>query len=178
VGGIYNFIIPYMAKLPKIYHQQYVKKQLPAVAIMKGMIEGIQPDYLVEMEPGLSSSLNFPAARVVGVQDLIKRDDRGRSVYGIDMRTLCGDLWDKRFQFKLQKPPKVYIPRSKDPNYELLFACLFGDYGNKDAIADFGGHYHDALGGETKGFESEEFPDIYDHRITFPPRPHANLPGV
>jgi len=49
-GGIYNFIVPFMAKLPNIYHQQYVKKQLPAVAIMKGMIEGIQPHH-VGIEP-------------------------------------------------------------------------------------------------------------------------------
>jgi hypothetical protein len=136
---------------------------------MNGMLEGIQPDFLVEMEPGMAAGLNFPAARVVSVHDLIKRE-KGRTQYGVDIRTLCQDLWNKRFQFKLRKPPKVYIPRSKDPKYDLMFTCLFGDYGNQGAPSDFIGHYHDALGGNVEGFEPEDFPNIFDAWTMFPLR--------
>jgi hypothetical protein len=168
-GGSYNFIIPNFTKLPTLYHQPYVRKQLPVATVMNGMLEGIQPDFLVEMEPGTAAALKFPVARVVSVHDFIKRE-KGRTEYGIDMRTLCQDLWEKQFQFKLRKPPKVYVPRSKDPKYDLMFTCLFGDYGNQGAPSDFIGHYHDALGGDVEIFEPEDFPNIFDTRNLFPLR--------
>jgi hypothetical protein len=47
-GGLYNFIIPSIKILPKVYHEQYLKRQMPAINLMNGTIEGIQPDFLVE----------------------------------------------------------------------------------------------------------------------------------
>jgi hypothetical protein len=168
-GGLYNFIIPYFTKLPKFYHMPYIKKQLPATAVINGMLDGIQPDYLVETNPGMAAGLRFPSARVVPINELMKRE-KGRTVYGVDMRTLCQALWDKRFQFEQRKPPTVIIPRTKTAKYELLFRCLFGDYSNEGDVSDFIKHYHDALGGEVKEFEPGKFPLAYDPRIIFPLR--------
>lgn len=134
---------------------------------MNGMLDGIQPDYLVEMEPGMAAGLRFPSTRVIPVNEFIGREE-GRTNFGIDMRTLCLALWDKKFQFKQRKPPKVYIPRTRDAKYELMFTALFGDYGNRGTLSDFIAHYHDALGGEVKECEPGKFPLIYDPRIIFP----------
>src|ERR1700722_1031742 len=91
-GGTFNFIIPYVAKLPNVLHQPYVRKQISAIAFMNGMIEAAQPDFLVEMEKGMANGLTFPSARILSLNELIARDER-RAAYGIDMRSLCGDLW-------------------------------------------------------------------------------------
>jgi hypothetical protein len=168
-GGFYNFIVPYFTKLPKVYHRPYMKNQLPAVTVMNGLLDGIQPDYLVEMEPGMGAGLRFPLSRIIPLDEFIDRE-KDRTKYGVDMRSLCQALWDKQFQFKQRRPPKVYIPRTRNAKYELMFTCLFGDYELKGSLSDFIGHYHDALGGEVKEFEPHKFPSVYDARIIFPLR--------
>src|SRR3984885_8267890 len=87
-GGLYNFIIPSIKTLPKVYHEQYVKRQMPAINLMKGMIEGIQPDFLVEMEAGMATGLGFPSSRVITVQQLMGRDEDNRAAYGVGMRSI------------------------------------------------------------------------------------------
>jgi hypothetical protein len=168
-GGLYNFIISSIKTLPKVYHEQYVKRQMPAVNVMNGMIEGIQPDFLVEMEAGMATGLKFPSSRVITVQQLTGRDEDNRAKYGVDMRSICQALWDKQFQFKQRQPLSVVIPRSKDPKYELLFSCLFGSFGNKGGPADFAWHYHDALGANEE-FESEDFQSVFHEKYLFPLR--------
>jgi hypothetical protein len=97
-GGLYNFIIPYIKTLPTVYREPYMKRQRSAVSIMKGMIEGIQPDFLVEMEVGMAAGLGFPAYRTITVQQLTGRDEDNRAAVGVDMRSICQDLWDSEFQ--------------------------------------------------------------------------------
>lgn len=169
-GGLYNFIIPSIKTLPKVYREQYVKRQQSAISVMKGMIEGIQPDFLVEMEAGMAAGLGFPESRIITVQQLAGRDERNRAAYGVDMRSICQELWEKEFQFKQKKPLKAVIPHSTDARYELMFSCLFGSYGNKGGPADFARHFHEALGGENKVFEGQDFKSIFYDRFFFPLR--------
>jgi hypothetical protein len=167
-GGLYNFIIPSIKNLPKVYHEPYSKRQMPAVNLMNGMIEGIQPDFLVEMEAGMATGLKFPSSRVMTVQQLIRRDEDNRAAYGVDMRSICQALWDKEFQFKQKKPLSVVLPHSNDPKYDLLFSCLFGSYGNKGGPADFSRHYQDALGGKHEAFAPEDFMTLFHWEILLP----------
>jgi hypothetical protein len=169
-GGVYNFIIPSMKTLPKVFIEPYRRRQRSAISVMKGMIEGIQPDFLVEMEVGMATGLGFSESRVITVQQLTGRDEHNRAAYGVDMRSICQDLWDKQFQFKQKKPLAAVIPHSKDPKYELMFSCLFGSYGNKGGHADFSRHYQEALGGTHKVFEAEEFTSVFYEKYFFPLR--------
>jgi hypothetical protein len=169
-GGLHNFIIPSIETLPKVYREPYFRRQKSTISVMKGMIEGIQPDFLVEMESGMATGLAFPASRVITAQKLMGRDEDNRAAYGVDMRSLCQDLWDKEFQFKQRKPLTVIMPHSKDPKYELMFSCLFGSYGNKGGPADFFRHYQEALGGTHKEFEPEDFTSVFYERYFFPIR--------
>ena len=169
-GGLYNFIIPYIKTLPTVYREPYMKRQRSAVSLMKGMIEGIQPDFLVEMEVGMAAGLGFPAYRTITVQQLTGRDEDNRAAVGVDMRSICQDLWDSEFQFVQKKPRTVVLPHSKDPKYDLMFSCLFGSYGNKGGPGDFSRHYQEALGGAHQEFEPEEFPSLFDVEYLFPLR--------
>src|SRR5215469_6621992 len=103
-GGLYNFIIPSIKTLPKVYSEPYFRRQKSAISVMKGMIEGIQPDFLVEMKAGMATGLGFPASRVITVQQLTGRDEDNRAAYGVDIRSICQHLWDKEFQFKQKRP--------------------------------------------------------------------------
>jgi len=169
-GGLYNFIIPHIKTLPKVYSEPYVRRQRSVLSVMKGMIEGIQPDFLVEMEAGMATGLGFPTARVITVQQLTGRDEDNRAAYGVDMRSICQELWENEFQFEQKKPRPVIMPHSKDPKYELMFSCLFGSYGNKGGPADFSRHYQEALGGEHMEFEPEDFTSVFYEGYFFPLR--------
>lgn len=169
-GGIYNFIIPYFRVLPKRYHEQYVRKQVTALEMMKGLLDAFQPDLLIEMTPGIALTLGFDPKRTLSPDDLIVRDERGRSVYGIDMRTLCEELYEKQFMFLRRHPPKVIVPRCKDERYRMLFTMLFGAFEGTGNTSDFTRHFHDALGGETEVLEPEQFPDVFKNKSVFPLR--------
>ena len=77
-GGVFNFIIPLFKQAPNRYREQYFKTP-PAKAILKGLVEAFQPDYLVEIKPGdaVSYGIAFPAERILAIEDLTARDDRG-----------------------------------------------------------------------------------------------------
>src|SRR5271168_2649453 len=169
-GGLYNFIIPSIKKLPQRYHERYVRKQSSPTAVMKGMLDAFQPDLLIEMEPGSSAGLGFSEKRTVTAEQFIQRDEYGRASYGIDMRSICGELYDKHFRFEQRHAPKVVTPRSTDPRYGLLFTALCGAYGDQGPTADFARHYYEALGGQNEPIQPEAFPDIFKQRSMFPLR--------
>jgi hypothetical protein len=59
-GGVFNFIIPLFKRVPERYREKYFKT-IPAEQMLKGLVEAFQPDYLVELNPGVaaSSELDF-----------------------------------------------------------------------------------------------------------------------
>jgi hypothetical protein len=64
-----------------------------AFRVPKGLVEAFQPDYLVEIESGDAASygIAFPAKRILAIEDLTARDDRGRCKIGTDLRSVCDD---------------------------------------------------------------------------------------
>jgi hypothetical protein len=50
-GGWFNFIIPLFKQVPGRYREKYFKT-VPAVEMLKGVVEAFQPDYLVEVKAG------------------------------------------------------------------------------------------------------------------------------
>ncbi len=65
-GGLFNFIVPLFRKVPERYLEKYFKT-IPAQMMLKGLIEAFQPDYLVELRPGVAVSygIAFPEKRVL-----------------------------------------------------------------------------------------------------------------
>jgi hypothetical protein len=61
-GGPYNFILPLFKRVPQRYTEPY-RKQITAVALVNGLVEAFQPDFIVEMEPGSVAALPFSRTR-------------------------------------------------------------------------------------------------------------------
>src|SRR5208282_4275156 len=122
-----NFIIPLFKQVPKRYREQY-SKTVSAKTMLKGFVEAFQPDYLVELKPGVAASygLSFPDGRILSMEDLSARDDRGRCKIGIDLRSVCDDLYRTQFRFVQRHPPEVVIPSCTDKRFDLLLAATFG----------------------------------------------------
>jgi hypothetical protein len=84
-GGAYNFILPLFKRVPRRYRRPY-GKEITASALSEGLLEAIQPDFLVEVKPGSTTGLSFPRGRVISLDELLARDERGRRSYGVDVR--------------------------------------------------------------------------------------------
>lgn len=148
-GGVFNFIIPLFKQVPGRYREKYFKT-IPAKTMLKGLVEAFQPDYLVETKPGHAASygITFPVKRVLTIESLTARDDRGRCKIGIDLRSVCDDLYRTSFRVVQRHPPDVLIPASTDKRYSLLFAATFGFLPESGVLSDVAEIYLKALDGK------------------------------
>src|SRR6266852_8781591 len=170
-GGVFNFIIPLFRQVPSRYREKYLKAP-PAKAILKGLVEAFQPDYLVEIKPGdaVSYGIAFPTERLLAIEDLTARDDQGRCKIGIDLRSVCDDLYRTSFRFVQRHPPSVLIPSSTEKRFSLLFAATFGSFPESGALSDVADIYLKALDGERKAVNAADFPQLFDQKNLYPLR--------
>jgi len=168
---VFNFIIPLFRQVPSRYREKYFKAP-PAKAILKGLVEAFQPDYLVEIKPGDGASygIAFPAERILAIEDLTARDDQGRCKIGIDLRSVCDDLYRTSFRFVQRHPPSVLIPSSTEKRFGLLFAAAFGSLPESGALSDVADIYLKALDGERKAVNAADFPQLFDQKNLYPLR--------
>jgi len=167
-GGAYNFILPLFKRVPKRYLKPYGKK-LTARFLVQGLIEAFQPDFLVEMQPGSAGSLDFPRSRVIDINTLLSRDDRGRCLIGIDLRSIVSHLYRETFRFVQRHPPKVVIPSPDDARYDLIFSALFGTLPvTPGALSDCGVHFLKALDGERRTFPAVEYVSLLNDKYVYP----------
>jgi hypothetical protein len=170
-GGVFNFIIPLFRQVPSRYREKYFKTP-PAKTILKGLVEAFQPDYLVEIKSGDAASygIEFPAKRILVIEDLTARDDRGRCKIGIDLRSVCDDLYRTSFRFVQRHPPRVLIPSSTEKRFDLLFAATFGSLPESGALSDVADIYLKALDGKRKAVNAIDFPQLFDQKNVYPLR--------
>ena len=114
-GGVFNYIIPVFKAVPDRYKQQY-QKPISAKAMINGFVEAFQPDFVVETQPGQCKKygVEFPEKRTTSFAELLSRDDQGRCQIGVDLRSVCSDLYDEQFRFVQRHGPEVVLPTCKD----------------------------------------------------------------
>src|SRR5580692_3184187 len=170
-GGVFNFIIPLFKQVPSRYREQYFKTP-PAKAVLKGLVEAFQPDYLIEIRSGDAAShgIAFPAKRILAIEDLTSRDDRGRCKIGIDLRSVCDDLYRTSFRFVQRHPPSVLIPSSTEKRFGLLFAATFGSLPESGVLSEVADIYLKALDGTREAVNAVDFPQLFDQKILYPLR--------
>jgi hypothetical protein len=170
-GGAYNFIIPLFKQVPPRYRQQYLKSG-PAKEMLNGLVDAFQPDCLVETAPGQAAAfgIEFPPKRIIQLADLTARDDRNRIRVGIDLRSICDDLYDSTFRFVQRHPPSVVLPECSDPKYKLFFAAVFGSLPETGPTADVSDVYLKALDGKRETVKPDAFPDLFNQKYIYPHR--------
>jgi hypothetical protein len=174
-GGVFNFIIPLLKRVPKRYREQHFRT-IPANQMLNGLVEAFQPDFIVEMKVGSAASygIEFDSTRTIQFDDQTGRDERGRCKLGTDLRSVCEDLYDKSFRFVQRHPPEVIISSSSDPHYTLLFAAAFGYLPKVGALSDVADVYLAALDGKRKEIDPVDFPSLYEQKCLYPLRLTAN----
>jgi hypothetical protein len=170
-GGMFNFNIPLFRQVPSRYREKYLNTP-SAKTMLKGLVEAFQPDYLIEMKPGDAASygIAFPGKRILSIDDLTARDDRGRCKIGIDLRSVCDDMYRTSFRFVQRHPPNVLIPSSTENKYDLLFAAAFGFLPESGVLADVADVYINALDGKRTAVNAIDFPQLFDQKNLYPLR--------
>jgi hypothetical protein len=171
-GGVYNYIVPLFKTVPARYKQEY-QKPISAKRMINGLVEAFQPDFLVETRDGQCQKfgVEFPEKRTTSFPELISRDEQGRSRIGVDLRSICHDMYEERFQFLQRHPPEVVIPVCKDKHYSLLFSAMFGSLPAGSSIEKV---YANALDGKPKEYEAAAYSQAgcKDARASILPRPY------
>jgi hypothetical protein len=126
-GGVFNYIIPLFEKVPARYKQEY-QKPISAKTMINGFIEAFQPDFVVETQAGQCKKygVDFPEKRTTSFAELLSHDDQGRCQIGVNLRSVCDDMYEEQFQFEQRHVPEVVLTTCKDNRYSLLFAAMFG----------------------------------------------------
>jgi hypothetical protein len=174
-GGVFNFIIPVFKQVPARYREKYFKT-ISAKVMLNGLVEAFQPDFLVEIKNGDAAAhgIAFDPKRTIPIDGLTTRDERGRCKLGVDLRSVCEDLYDKSFRFVQRHPPEVIIPSSKDRRYKLLFAATFGFLPEKGVLSDVANVYLKALDGKRKAVDPIEFTNLFSQKYLYPLRATAH----
>lgn len=168
-GGVYNFIIPVFTRTPPRYREQYLKTP-PARGLINGLVEAFQPDFLIETKPGLGTGIRFDTNRIIPMRQFASRDDQERCAYGIDIRTVCGALYDDMFRFVQRHPPKVVLPHISEQRYELLLAATYGEFPTTGVFADCVKHYRGALDATVERVDPTDFHRFFQPEYLFPLR--------
>ncbi len=169
--GGFNFIIPLFKSVPKRYRKRH-KKGISAKEMLNGFVEAFQPDLIIETKPGQSKEfgIEFPEKRTGSLEELLERDGQGRCKIGVDLRSVCNDMYNETFRFVQRHPQKVIIPTCTDKKYALLFSAMFGSLPRKGELADVASVYLDAFEGERKAYAAADFPSILAEENIFPLR--------
>jgi hypothetical protein len=139
-----------------------------AQQLILGLLESFQPDLLVETKPGLAGRVRLEKDRIISLTQLNEVDDRGRRVYGIDMRAVCAALYNEQFRFVQRHPPGVVEPRPSATRYELLFAAVFGEFPTEGSLADCRQHFRGALDAKEERIEPEAFHELLGRGDAYP----------
>lgn len=65
--------------------------------MLQGFVEAFQPDLIIETKVGQTAGygIDFPEKRIGLIDDLLERDQQGRRKIGVDLRSVCDDMYDK-----------------------------------------------------------------------------------
>lgn len=172
-GGSYNFIIPVFNGVPRRYRIPHLRTPT-AAGMRNGLIEAFQPDFLVEMKAGAATGLGFSQTRVISYTDLLAIDDQGRRKIGVDLRSVCNELYDTTYKFVLRYPPVVVIPASRTKRFDLFFAAVFGSIPDTPELKPISDKYLGTLNGRRELFAPVDFPKLFNERYVYPIRVTIN----
>lgn len=170
-GGLFNFIVPLFKSLPQRYRPGYGRPLNPK-AMLRGLVEGFQPDFLVETKAGQAGShgLDFPQDRIIPLSELTNRVEGDKCKIGIDLRSICDDLYDTTFRFVQRHPPEVVIPISTEECYKLFLAATFGSLPESGRLGEVANIYLKSLEGKRETIKPADFPRLYGSKYLFPLR--------
>ena len=169
-GGMFFPIIPVYKRMPVSWRDGGLKAP-PAESVVKGYIDGFDPDILVQFGNELPKYILDLKLKVLKPEDFWSggRDrDAIEPAYGIGVLDLLLDIYREHFKFKAKYPVKAIVPVIPK-SLGLFWASVFGEYPTHIAEAidkEFG----DALDLSKPEVRSDNFRELTESDVLFPRR--------
>jgi len=127
-GGMFNPLIPCYKKLPKKWSDHKAKSET-ALSVIKGYIEGFDPDYFVNYSAYSAEQLDIEKEAIIDVDDLLKsfRQDAAPTVGAGIFEVLNQFVYDE-FRF-IRKDAIDFIKPNMEGPHKLFLSSIYGDLG-------------------------------------------------
>lgn len=143
-GGVYNPIIPYFERKPKVLANDLLFKLEKNEDILRGYLNAYDPDYVLQLGKCANKELNIDGREKIPVTDILSglKDD-GTVGYGIGVYEVLNYFYEKELKFVRKKPIVIVKPKLPVRNH-LFFASVFGEL-PAEAEAEFTKNYSEPL---------------------------------
>lgn len=179
-GGRFNPIIPVFRRLPGGWSDDLferhpeISKQLTARAkrrirrfrthareFVRGYLDAFEPDYLVEMTPGLAKDVTFEESLILKPDQIIPPEGAYPSDLrvGLSVLSLYQNLYGQQFRFVEKQPPRVVTARASKGSLSLFVAACFGSFPSIGELARFGEAYKAAFSPDEVEIDGSNFFD-------------------
>jgi len=169
-GGTFFPIIPVHKRMPVSWRDGPLKVP-PAESVVKGYLDGFDPDILVQFGKDLPKYLLDSKLKVLKPQDFWSsgRDkDATQPTYGIGVLDILLDIYQEHFKFKAKYPLRAIVPVIPKA-LGLFWASVFGEYPAHIANA-IDQEFADALDLSKPDVRADKFRELIAGDVLFPRR--------
>lgn len=169
-GGKFFPIIPVHKRMPTSWRDGVLRAP-PAHDVVKGYLDGFDPDILVQFGRELPNYVLGSKLKVLKPADFWSggRDqDANEPAYGIGVLDVLQDIFREHFKFKAKYPLKAIIPVIPR-GLGLFWASVFGEYPTHIAEA-IDKQFADALDISKPEVRADKFRELTDGNVLFPRR--------
>ena len=164
-GGKFNPIIPYFKKTPAWWDRHHRSSER-AGQILNGYLDRFEPDFLVETESGMASTLGFNSKRILNVSDVLGRAHDPDVGVGMNVFSLFKDLYLKEFQFQRRHQHHIVDATAAQKPYQNFVACLFGSFPIEEGLAYIGEAFKDAFDPTPVSIDGPKLAELYQSHFT------------
>jgi hypothetical protein len=165
-GGKFNPIVPCFRQVPG-WWDRHAHKFETAIQIMNGYLDMFEPDFLVEAEPGLADGLGFDPDRVLQLGEVLAREGQAQSSgCGLSVFDLYRHLYEAEFQFVRRHKHDIVDVVSRQPDFRVFAAAVFGAFPSDEDLRYFGRAYEDAFAPERIALDGQTLPGLYVRGFT------------
>lgn len=124
-GGELCPIIPVYRRRPRwLAHHRPTPKDL-RTAVSPGWVQAFEPDYLVEMTPGLAAGFGYDSRLVIDLA-AVEGAEPGLHGYGVDVRDVYATAYDRRYRFTQRHSDRAVLCDPERVGDTLWTAVIFG----------------------------------------------------
>lgn len=169
-GGMYFPIIPVHKRMPGSWRDGPLKAP-PAQSVVKGYLDGFDPDILVQFGKDLPKYVLDSKLKVIKPDDFWfggRENDSHQPAYGIGVLDVLLDIYKEHFKFKAKYPLKAIVPVIPKA-LGLFWASVFGEYPAHIAEA-IDKEFAEALDLSKPEVCADNFRELTDRDVLFPRR--------
>lgn len=124
-GGVFNPIIPFFSKLPKIYRDKH-EKNLSSRVVLKGYLDTYDPDFIVDLRKSSHHKLDIGTRNILTESQIFKMSDENvESMYGVNIFQILQYVINKELKYVREEPLSFNLPII-GRRYNLFLQSVFG----------------------------------------------------